>query len=186
MIEIKKWFEILTFILPFFLQGCSSTNQTSSDSDTSGIETEAIEGYDRTLCFPLNYSVVNMSNTEDIKLLVKGQPDLLKDFFDTYMSEQMPSFDFTLVDEKCNYEIDVEELIFKEFNLQVEGPEVNVAMVHIDYIFKTALKDTLLFSEINKESIPPFEPTVFQDMCNELAVDVLTKIKRIVDAQNPE
>ena len=186
MIDIKKWLIVLTFILPLFMIGCSSTSQTTSDSDNSDTGSETITGYDRTLCFPLNYSVVNMSNTEDIKLLVKGQPDLLKDFFDTYMSEQMSSFDLTLVEDKCNYEIDVEELIFKEFKIQVEGPEVNVAMVHIDYILKTPLKDTLLFSEINKESIPPFEPTVFQDMCNELAVDVLTKIKRIIDAQNPE
>jgi len=174
---------VIVLSISLFLS-CSSTSSSASQSEETKEENLPIV-YPKTICFPLGYPTFNISNDEDIKLLIKEHHDFLKEFFDISVQEYLPTKQFQLVttDQNCTYQLLIKELAFKEFKLEVDGPTVNVATVRADYEFISPQLDTLLFAEINKESIPPFEETVFQDMCNELAVKIVDKIDQLTIKQ---
>lgn len=168
------------FIIGFFIS-CSTTGSSiEKDKNKAKPNSRFPINFPKSICFPLGYSVFNISNDEDIKILVNEQPNFLKSHFNTSLEKLLKEDKISITDKNCSYALNVKELTFKEFKIEVSGPVVNVATVRIDYYFKTPNLDTVLFDMINKESIPEFDKTIFNEMCEELSVKVMTNIKALL------
>jgi len=177
MIKIGIYFLLLlTFI------SCSTTNQSIEETENN-IDSEDLfpTEYQKTIYFPLGYPIFNVSNDEDIKLLVKEHPDFLKNYFDDFITSLLnDEYTISESDLNSNYHFLIKELTFKEFKLEVDGPKVNVALVRLDYVIQTPQKDTSLFETVTKESIPAFEESIFEDMCQQLSVKVMSDINAFI------
>lgn len=170
-------------IFVFFLLSCCFLSCATSSKliDREFISDDDL-GMDflKTIYFPLNYPIINVSNDEDIVFLVDKEPDFLKDYFNDY-TEGLLREEYVIETTKkdCNYFLTIKELAFNEFKKEVKGPIVNVASIRIDYNFKTPKIDTLLFETVKKESIQPFEEAEFEEMCKNLSNNLINKIKEL-------
>jgi hypothetical protein len=173
---------MIKYCIYFLIIGCfisCATTGSYSEKDKSNAKSDSSFpiNFPKTICFPLGYSVFNISNDEDIKLLVNEQPNFLKKHFNTSLEKLLKKDKISIIDDNCSYTLKVRELTFREFKIEVSGPYVNVATVRIDYHLNTPNMDTVLFDMINKESISDFDQTIFEEMCEELSKDVMTNIR---------
>ena len=166
-------------IIVIFFISCITT-ESSVENEVELASIEPID-FPKSICFPLDYSVFNISNDEDIKLLVNEQPNFLKNHFDTSLEKLFRNNKIKVVEEGCIHNLSVKELTLKEFKIQVNGPEVNVATVRVDYVFKSSTIDTVLFESIDRESIPEFEKEIFEEMCEELSLKLVERITPFIE-----
>lgn len=155
---------------------CSPKKETTATKD----ETTEKKVYKKTLFIPLDFKMKNLTLDEDVKLLPSSNLSLYKTFFEESLLNSLHQRGFEIVRSQAesNYQIIIKDFSLKEFKLQVDGPSVNVATSVIKYSFVMPNKERTLFNEVNKESVEPFEESVFQDVVSELAYKMTTKIEQ--------
>lgn len=171
----------LSIIIISCLISCSTAEPSSEVKNKVTADPMLAIDFPNSICYPLDYAVFNISNDEDIKLLINEHPNFLKSHFNTSLENLFTDNRIKVVDQNCIQSLLIKELTFKEFKIQVNGPEVNVATVRVDYIFKSENIDTVLFETIEKESIPEFHEEVFEEMCNELSLKLIKRITPFIE-----
>ncbi len=169
---------IVLIICYYFFTSCA-TSSSSIESNAEIIDDSPII-LSKSINFPLDYEVFNISNDEDIKLLINRNPIFFKKRYDRKLKKQLVKNRIKLLKEQATYKIDIKQLTFKEFKIQVSGPEVNVATVRVDYVLTTPTLDTLMFNEVNRESIPDFKEVVFKEMCDDLSKETMVSLSEFI------
>lgn len=165
---------LLSILLISVFISCSTSNQSIEQVDSQKEELK------RKMFYFENYPVVNSSYKEDIVLLSEDHLAVLKNLFDNNIKMSLKENKYEIsVKENTNYSIIISNFEFKEFKIQVDGPELNIITLKVDYKLKAGAFEKVLFEEINKESLEPFDQLICQEMCHTAANNIITKVNSI-------
>lgn len=138
-------------------------------------ETVKETNLEKTIFYSNKYVVVNSSFNEDARLLNAESLIEIKDFFDNNIYNLLEKNDFSMTNQiESKHTLSILNFNIKEFKLEVEGPQVNVLTLKIDYRLKGGSVDTTLIEEVNKESIVAFDELATMEICR-LATNNITK-----------
>ena len=162
---------LVSILLISFFVRCSTSNK----SKESVKQKEKM--LKKTIFYLEDYPIINSSYKEDVVFLNENHLKALKGLFDNDVKLLMDQNQFILSEKKeSNYKLIITKFDFKEFKIQVDGPQLNVSTLRVDYRLETGGLEKNLFEEVNKESLEPFKQLVFQEMCNLAANNIVNKL----------